>query len=149
MALMQISKHHPVKLLLVSPTAACLSVIKDLRFPRDRIVLISGPSLPEHELKSLNDLVSECKGKIKETEIPLRKFKEGEAQTKLAFLSFSSGTTGLPKAVSIPHISVIANILQVSDIRKLDHRLTDEDKALAVLPFYHIYGLVSIFRHEE
>ncbi|KAH8927559.1 phenylacetyl-CoA ligase [Atractiella rhizophila] len=139
-----VSKHHPVKLLLVSPTPACLSVIKDLRFPRDRIVLISGPSLPEHGLKSLNDLVSECKGKIKETEIPLRKFKEGEAQTKLAFLSFSSGTTGLPKAVSIPHVSVIANILQVSDIRKLDHRLTDEDKALAVLPFYHIYGLVVI-----
>ncbi|KAJ6590069.1 phenylacetyl-CoA ligase [Mycena vulgaris] len=36
----------------------------------------------------------------------------GEGKTKLAFLSFSSGTTGLPKAVSISHYNVISNILQ-------------------------------------
>ncbi|GEM12672.1 5-coumarate-CoA ligase [Rhodotorula toruloides] len=36
------------------------------------------------------------------------------------FLSFSSGTTGLPKAVEIPHYAVITNVLQAIQ----DHRIT-------------------------
>lgn len=43
-----------------------------------------------------------------------RRLGPGEGKTKLAFLSFSSGTTGKPKAVAIPHHSVIANCLQMA-----------------------------------
>ncbi len=43
-----------------------------------------------------------------------RKLNRGEARTKLALLSFSSGTTGRPKAVAIPHIALIANVIQMS-----------------------------------
>ncbi|KAI9452556.1 phenylacetyl-CoA ligase [Lactarius psammicola] len=79
-----------------------------------------------------------------------RALKPGEARTKIAFLSFSSGTTGKPKAVEIPHYAPIANILQMAawwrvndnSIPWEDRRIRPGDVTMAVLPFYHIYGLV-------
>ena len=53
--------------------------------------------------------------------------KDGEGTKKLAFLAFSSGTTGLPKAVCIPHASVIANIIMV--VRQWDQRSVPGEKA--------------------
>ncbi|KAF8913049.1 amp dependent CoA ligase [Gymnopilus junonius] len=77
-------------------------------------------------------------------------FKEGEARTTLAFLSFSSGTTGKPKAVAIPHYSVIANIIQMTAHHRLNDpswpqkRISPGDIVAGALPFFHIYGLVVI-----
>ncbi|KXN84605.1 4-coumarate--CoA ligase 3 [Leucoagaricus sp. SymC.cos] len=79
-----------------------------------------------------------------------RKLKPGEGKTKLAFLSFSSGTTGRPKAVAIPHYAPIANIVQMAVHNRVyedycpweDKRYRPGDVAIGVLPLYHIYGLV-------
>lgn len=66
-------------------------------------------------------------------------------------LSFSSGTTGLPKAVRIPHYAVITNVLQASShwqqtfpLQPYDPKEKKGDVVMACLPFYHIYGLVVI-----
>ncbi|KAF8895161.1 hypothetical protein BD779DRAFT_1668498 [Infundibulicybe gibba] len=79
-----------------------------------------------------------------------KKLKPGEAKTKLAFLSFSSGTTGKPKAVAIPHFALITNVIQIAAHNRVnenycdweDQRYRPGDVAIGVLPFYHIYGLV-------
>ncbi|OCT46576.1 putative 4-coumarate--CoA ligase 1 [Cladophialophora carrionii] len=79
-----------------------------------------------------------------------------DPKTDLAFLVYSSGTTGRPKGVRLTHFNMTSNIEQThsaegwltwngtstppnSDI-PLPARGTG-DKILACLPFFHIYGL--------
>lgn len=57
---------------------------------------------------------------------------------ELAFLVFSSGTTGLPKGVMLSHANIVANLLQMEAIDA--GFLDSKDRALAFLPFFHIYG---------
>ncbi|KAF8158557.1 hypothetical protein B0H34DRAFT_797926 [Crassisporium funariophilum] len=75
---------------------------------------------------------------------------QGEGKTRIALLCWSSGTTGKPKAVAIPHRALIANIVQMAAHNQVDRALGHRDNrsyrpgdiALGVLPFYHVAGLV-------
>lgn len=112
----------------------------------DRIVLIEKPTRPVPGHTSLEDLLE--LGTSTVVKFSERQFGPGEAKTALAFLSFSSGTTGKPKAVSISHFSVISNVIQmathfrITDPLCKDKMMVPGDVGVAVLPFFHIYGLV-------
>ncbi len=55
-------------------------------------------------------------------------------------LPYSSGTTGLPKGVMLSHHNLVANMLQADG----PIGLSPDDVLVAVLPFFHIYGLSVI-----
>ena len=55
-------------------------------------------------------------------------------------LPYSSGTTGLAKGVMLTHHNLVANLCQWEPTGMV----TEQDTAIAVLPFYHIYGLTVI-----
>ncbi|KAJ7776523.1 hypothetical protein DFH07DRAFT_798438 [Mycena maculata] len=62
----------------------------------------------------------------------------------IAFLCFSSGTTGLPKAVIIPHSSIIANVTQLKTASVPTGQAAPGDRALGIIPFSHMFGLVTL-----
>ncbi|KAK3635330.1 hypothetical protein LTR56_014755 [Elasticomyces elasticus] len=61
----------------------------------------------------------------------------------LAFLAYSSGTTGLPKGVMLTHTNVVADVCQIKN--SVGHNYTwENDRLLGLLPFFHIYGLTGL-----
>jgi acyl-CoA synthetase (AMP-forming)/AMP-acid ligase II len=58
----------------------------------------------------------------------------------LVTLPYSSGTTGLPKGVMLTHRNLVANVAQCRPLI----RLGEDERIIAVLPFFHIYGLTVL-----
>lgn len=60
--------------------------------------------------------------------------------THVAVLPYSSGTTGIPKGVMLSHRNLVANVAQC----RINIDLRNTDRVLAVLPFFHIYGMTVL-----
>jgi acyl-coenzyme A synthetase/AMP-(fatty) acid ligase len=57
--------------------------------------------------------------------------------TDLVALPYSSGTTGLAKGVMLTHRNLVATLVQWNAVLPTG----PEDRLIAVLPFFHMYGL--------
>ncbi|TKA52072.1 hypothetical protein B0A53_04732 [Rhodotorula sp. CCFEE 5036] len=62
-----------------------------------------------------------------------------EAKKNIAYLPFSSGTTGKAKGVALSSSNITTCILQASQSKEL---FGVQDTVLSVLPMFHIFGLV-------
>ncbi len=60
--------------------------------------------------------------------------------THLAVLPYSSGTTGNPKGVMLTHQNLTSNVAQIRPLQGM----AADDRVLAVLPFFHIYGMTVL-----
>ena len=58
----------------------------------------------------------------------------------LVTLPYSSGTTGLPKGVMLTHRNLVANVAQCRPLINFG----EDERIIAVLPFFHIYGLTVL-----
>ena len=63
-----------------------------------------------------------------------------DAATHVACLPFSSGTSGLPKAVMLTHRNLVANMLQFNEVLA---PLGDDNSIVAFLPYSHIYAMTT------
>jgi acyl-CoA synthetase (AMP-forming)/AMP-acid ligase II len=66
-----------------------------------------------------------------------------EPREDLVVLPYSSGTTGFPKGVMLTHYNIVANLKQFEAV----HHLSEDDRVIAVLPFFHIYGQLVIMNN--
>ena len=66
-----------------------------------------------------------------------------DPRSDVVALPYSSGTTGLPKGVMLTHHNLVANLCQCEGAKSFDG-FQESDVTIAVLPFFHIYGMVVI-----
>jgi acyl-CoA synthetase (AMP-forming)/AMP-acid ligase II len=66
-----------------------------------------------------------------------------EPGSAIAVLAYSSGTTGLPKGVLLTHRNLVASLCQHEGI----YAMGRDDVVLAVLPFFHIFGMSLILSY--
>jgi acyl-CoA synthetase (AMP-forming)/AMP-acid ligase II len=58
----------------------------------------------------------------------------------IVVLPYSSGTTGFPKGVMLTHRNLVANMAQIEPL----WNVSEDDKLIGILPFFHIYGMTVI-----
>src|SRR5262249_48640389 len=68
-----------------------------------------------------------------------RLFFDRRGAARTAAVIFSSGRTGVPKGVVLTHRNILANIDGVCQV----FRITPDDVALGVLPFFHSFGFTG------
>lgn len=101
----------------------------------DRVIILGAEKDDTHRVKHWSN--------IRKTSGALRYRRKKSKPEDLAFLAYSSGTTGLPKGVMLTYRNIMANLLQIKG--SVGHWYTSaSDKFLGVLPFFHIYGLTGL-----
>ncbi|KAL5340683.1 hypothetical protein BJX70DRAFT_407017 [Aspergillus crustosus] len=125
------------KFLMTVPSSMDVAIpaAKSAGIPPERIFLLEGS---KEGYTSVQQLVQKGKQYGPGGQVVPFKLPTGKSNRDICgFLSFSSGTTGLPKAVMIAHHNVIAQCMQIIQLTQ-----DDTKKSLAVLPLFHITGLV-------
>lgn len=116
-------------------SAACLQLAREaastVGLPLDRILLV-GDADPNHTIPHFSSLRSTSASTEKANINP---------KEDLAYLVYSSGTTGLPKGVMLTHENIVANSIQMTDAEGPDITHWRKDRSLGFLPMYHIYGM--------
>eukprot|EP00088_Acartia_fossae_P023689 TRINITY_DN24705_c0_g1_i1.p1 TRINITY_DN24705_c0_g1~~TRINITY_DN24705_c0_g1_i1.p1 ORF type:complete len:606 (-),score=154.85 TRINITY_DN24705_c0_g1_i1:309-2126(-) len=108
----------------------------------EKIILIGGEETPEGCV-TFQDLVKNEDGSLYDSPD-----KTCNCHEDIVALPYSSGTTGPPKGVMLTHYNLVANVCQASAPNVLNIRPYKEtgvqESTLAVLPYFHIYGMELI-----
>lgn len=108
---------------------------KKVGIPDENIILIGDKRDPQSRLRHLVSVrMVDGLQRYRKTKV--------DPEKDLAFLVYSSGTTGHPKGVMLSHSNIVANTLQVTAGEQ--GNMNSKDSILAFLPFFHIYGRFSI-----
>ncbi|MEV4427562.1 AMP-binding protein [Streptomyces sp. NPDC049602] len=96
-----------------------------------REIFVCDRATQEQGVRSLQDFLAPT-GPVPEADI--------DPDQDVAALPYSSGTTGVPKGVMLTHTSIATNLAQLAPVAPMG----PGDRILAVLPFFHIYGLTAL-----
>ncbi|KAJ5087403.1 hypothetical protein N7456_011019 [Penicillium angulare] len=131
---------------VLATQASVLSVAKaaakKVGIADDHIILLGDERDPEARFKHFTSVLNISRA----TRYRRQKINP---ESDVAFLVYSSGTTGVPKGVMLSHRNIVANVLQqvAGEGGHLSWQGGPDgkgDRILAFLPFYHIYGLTCL-----
>jgi acyl-CoA synthetase (AMP-forming)/AMP-acid ligase II len=128
----QLTDSHAAMLVTVTPLlTAAFEAADAVGLSADRVVVLDGPGEAADGHPNAADLLGPAHP------APDVSF---DPETHLAALPYSSGTTGNPKGVMLTHRNLVSNVAQIRPIQGM----TADDRILAVLPFFHIYGMTVL-----
>lgn len=115
-----------------------LQAAKQAGIPQERVILMGDERDKSYQFKHFS-VVRNLAGTSR-----YRRTK-ANPKTDLAFLVYSSGTTGHPKGVMLCHENIVANIMMLKageggNVTWDGGPDGKGDNVLAFLPFFHIYG---------
>jgi len=111
--------------------------------PLDRVIVMGDEKDPSYKVKHFTSIINNA-GTSR-----YRRTKAANPAEDLAFLVYSSGTTGYPKGVMLTHRNIVSNILMLKageggNLKSTGGPAGEGDKLIAFLPFFHIYGMREI-----
>lgn len=111
---------------------------KKVGIPLDRVIIIGDQRDTSHVVKHFTS-IRNTSGSARYRRTKLNPDED------LAFLVYSSGTTGHPKGVMLTHRNIVSNTMMIKagEAGHLSYKggpTGEGDKVLAFLPFFHIYG---------
>lgn len=123
----------------VSVLSTAREAAKMVGLPETMIVLMGDAGHPDSGFKHFTE-ISTTATRYQRT--------KANPEEDLAFLVYSSGTTGFPKGVMLTHKNIVSNLLQleVAESPQLSWKGGPDgngDSILAFLPFFHIYGQLA------
>lgn len=128
----QLTDSRAVMLITVAALAPqAAEAAKLVGLPDDNLVVLDGPGRATDGHPNAAELL-EAKAPAPEVTFA--------PSSHLAALPYSSGTTGNPKGVMLTHRNLVANVAQIRPL----HGMVPDDVVLAVLPFFHIYGMTVL-----
>ena len=121
---------------------------KQVGIPLDRVIIMGDQKDPSYTVKHFTSIVNTA-GSTK-----WRRTKAKNPAEDLAFLVYSSGTTGHPKGVMLTHKNIVSNTMMIKaaeagNLQPTGGPTGEGDKLLAFLPFFHIYGLSHAILFEK
>ena len=114
-----------------------LAACRNVGIPEDRIILMGDERDDQARFKHFTNIRNiSGTSRYRKTKIDPKK--------DLAFLVYSSGTTGHPKGVMLSHSNIVSNVLMSGAIEGENlswkgGKDNKGDRILAFLPFFHIY----------
>ena len=105
--------------------SVAVAAARRANIPSDRIMLFKAQTEGyKHYASLFSDRYAEStRGRIKPDD--------------LAFIAYSSGTTGLPKGVMLTHRNIVSNCLMGVTVETKSMHWS-QDRMISVLPFFHI-----------
>ncbi|RYP82186.1 hypothetical protein DL769_001736 [Monosporascus sp. CRB-8-3] len=142
---------HQLKSSGAKALITCLPLLKNALkasraagIPNDKVFILEVAGFSKDvPFTTVNNLIAEG---ISLPELEPLVWSKGQGARQVAYLCYSSGTSGLPKAVMIAHRNIIANLMQIRWHEDTGRKAcgVETQVQIGLLPLSHIYGLVVV-----